>query len=70
MKKDTKGKSGGVCHKCGTCSSLGWLFPIMLLAVALVPGWLASTWGKWVVVIIAALYLIKRVKPCKMCSCA
>ena len=68
MKKDMKGKNGGVCHECGTCNSVTWILPLALLVVALVPDWLTSTWGKWVVVAIAALYLIKKVKPCKSCS--
>ncbi len=65
MKKDSKGK-GGMCE-CGTCNWVQWVLPLVLLAVALVPGWLTSTWGKWVVIIVAALYIIKRLKPCKAC---
>jgi hypothetical protein len=63
MKKNGK---GGVCE-CGTCSWVTWLLPIVLLLVALVPGWLTSMWGKWAVVIVAALYIIKKLKPCKAC---
>ncbi|MAH07209.1 hypothetical protein CMI38_03095 [Candidatus Pacearchaeota archaeon] len=74
MKKDAKNKEaknksskGGVCHECKTCHSVSWVLPLVLLVIALVPDWLTSTWGKWIIVVIAALYLIKRVKPCKMC---
>lgn len=70
--KDDKGKgpegSGKVCNQCGTCRSFSWLFPILLLAIALVPGWLAATWAKWAIVVVAVLMLIKAVKPCKMCA--
>ena len=69
--KDVKGKgkgSGGVCHECSTCKSFGWIYPVILLLIALVPGLLAATWAKWTIVIVAVLMLTKRLKPCKMCS--
>ena len=64
--KDAKG-SGGVFKQCQCCKVIGWLLPLVLLAIALVPGWLATAWGKWVIVVIAVLYLIKHVKGCKKC---
>jgi len=64
--KDAKG-SDNVCKQCQTCKVIGWLLPLVLLAIALVPNWLTSTWGKWVIVVIAVLYLIKHVKGCKKC---
>jgi len=63
MKKDMK---DGKCE-CSTCSWVHWLLPIVLLLVALVPGWLTSMGGKWAVIIVAALYIIKQLKPCKTC---
>ena len=67
MKKGKGAKGHGAVCECGTCSSVQWILPLVLLIVALVPGWLTSMWGKWVVIVVAVLYLIKRVKPCKAC---
>jgi len=69
--KDMKGSdkgSGGVCKQCGVCKCFGWLFPLILLALVLVPTWYGTPWAKWVIVVIAVLMLIKAVKPCKMCA--
>ncbi len=60
MKKNTKGK-GDTCESCcGTCKCSYWLFPLLILLIALVPGWLAATWTQWALVIIAVLLLIKK----------
>ena len=69
--KDAKGKgkdTSGVCNECGTCRSFGWIFPIALLLLTLVPSWYGTSWAKWVIIVIAVLMIIKRVKPCKMCA--
>jgi len=64
--KDMKKGKGGKCE-CSTCSWVHWLLPLVLLLVALVPGWLTSMGGKWAIIIVAALYIIKHLKPCKAC---
>ena len=62
MKKVTK--AGETCNSCGVCSVCCWLLPVIILVIALVPGWLTTMWGKWVVVIAAALLLLKKWCPC------
>tara|TARA_Y100000310_G_scaffold155333_1_gene154818 strand:- start:2084 stop:2281 length:198 start_codon:yes stop_codon:yes gene_type:complete len=61
-KKNMKSSGGGTC---GTCKSCGWIFAILILLIALIPGWLATTWAKWVLVVIGVLMIIQ--KKCKAC---
>ena len=57
-------KNGNLCSKCGICKFCNWVLPIIVLILALVPGWLQTTWAKWVLVLIAILILLKNWCPC------
>lgn len=48
------------CYECGFCSICKWLLPIVILAIALVPGWYGTNWAKWVIVVSAAILLLKK----------
>mgnify|MGYP001270501048 FL=1 len=67
MKKSTKKGKGDTCESCcGMCKGGYWLFPLLILLIALVPGWLTAAWTQWALVIIAVLLLIKKKF---LCSC-
>ena len=63
-KKDVKmaKSSGGLCKTCKTCY---WIYPLVILLIALYPGWISTTWAKWVLVVVAALMLLQ--KKCNCC---
>lgn len=67
MVKKSK-KETNTCPDCTSCRSCKWLLPIVILAVALVPGWYTTTWGKWAIIISAAILLLKRWCPACMCT--
>ncbi len=54
-----------VCKDCGLCSIFKWILPIILLAVILVPGWYDAIWAKWVIGVVALLFLLKIFCSCK-----
>jgi len=56
--------NGATCDNCGVCWTCAWLLPIIILVVALVPGWYNTTWAKWVIVVAAVLLLLKKWCPC------
>ena len=59
-------KTGGYAlNECGVCGICKWLLPIIILIIALVPNWYDTTWGKWVIIITAALLLLKFWCPCQ-----
>ena len=62
-KKDTK-KSNNLCMDCGVCKWCYWLYPFIILLIALVPGWLSNVWAKWILVLVAVLMLLKKCCPC------
>ncbi len=64
MAKNLK-SSGHTFNECGLCGVCKWLLPIIILVIALVPGWYDTTWGKWVIVIASALLLLKMWCPCQ-----
>jgi len=67
MAKKSMSKSvekGHVCE-CGVCGTLKWILPLAILVVALVPGWYATIWAKWTIIIAAAAILLKRWCPCQ-----
>ena len=62
MKKDMK---GGTCEGgCGVCKCCYWVFPLILLLIAFVPGWLTAGWTQWAIAVIAVLMLLKKKCPC------
>ncbi len=54
-----------ICYDCGACSTFSWILPIIILVVALVPKWYMTSWAKWIIVVTAALMLLKKWCPCK-----
>ncbi len=60
MKKDIK---SGTCN---LCKSYYWIFPLIVLLIALVPGWLTSPWIKLILVLLAILMLLKKICPFKL----
>lgn len=58
MKKDIQ---NGTCNVCKSCY---WVFPLVILLIALVPGWLTTQLAKWILVLVAVLMLLKKMCPC------
>jgi len=63
MVKKTKKSAIGICKNCGACSWCVWLMPLIILMVAAIPTWYATTWARWLIMIIAALLILKRLCP-------
>lgn len=53
-----------LCRNCGMCKFCNWILPIIVLILALVPGWLQTIWAKWVLVVVAILLLLENCCTC------
>jgi len=67
LKTKQKIISEDACYGCGCCNICAWLFPVLIIIIALVPQWLNSAWGKWAIILLAILTIINY-KWCPSCK--
>ena len=64
MKKDVKRAGMTCCDNCAMCKFCKLVLPVVIIIIALVPGWLSTMWAKWILVIAAILILLEN-----WCTC-
>ena len=64
--KQSKRSDMNMHHKCDCYHhKIGWILPILIIAIALVPKWYGTMFGKWAIVVLAAVMFLK--KFCRCC---
>lgn len=47
---------GSMHYKCDCYHhKIGWILPLLIIAIALMPNWYNTPWGKWAIVVLAAV---------------
>jgi len=66
MKKAAKKEGADCCDmNKGSFCHCAFILSIIILVLALVPGWYGTVWAKWVIVVAAILIILTKFCPCK-----